>query len=90
MAWVRSWRALRLATISDRIASTAPSRPFGTPAARPDKAARAALTASSGPGLAVPAPVLPAGPVNLHDPDAARREVPGQASAVAAGALDAD
>ena len=50
-AWVRSWRALRLATISARIASTAPSRPFGAPHARPDCAARAALTASSGSDL---------------------------------------
>ena len=48
LAWVRSLRALRLATISARIASTAPSRPLGAPAARPDCAARAALTASSG------------------------------------------
>jgi hypothetical protein len=43
--------ALRLTTISDRIASTAPSRPFGAPDARPDCAARAALTASSGSDL---------------------------------------
>ena len=50
-AWVRSWRALRLATISARIASTAPSRPRGAPDARPDWAARAALTASSGSDL---------------------------------------
>ena len=42
IVWVRSERALRLATISARIASTAPSRPFGAPAARPDCAARAA------------------------------------------------
>jgi hypothetical protein len=48
IAWVRSERALRLATISARTASTAPSRPFGAPRARPDWAARAALTASSG------------------------------------------
>ncbi len=51
MAWVRSERALRLATISARIASTAPSRPFGAPLARPDCAARAALTASRGSDL---------------------------------------
>ena len=43
--------ALRLATISARIASTAPSRPLGAPRARPDWAARAALTASSGSDL---------------------------------------
>jgi hypothetical protein len=47
MVWVRSARALRLATISARTASTAPSRRFGAPRARPDWAARAALTASS-------------------------------------------
>jgi tetratricopeptide (TPR) repeat protein len=48
IVWVRSERAVRLATISARIASTAPSRPLGAPRARPDCAARAALTASSG------------------------------------------
>ncbi len=51
IVWVRSERALRLATISARIASTAPSRPFGAPRARPDWAARAALTASRGSDL---------------------------------------
>src|SRR5712692_10987804 len=51
MAWVRSERALRLVTISARIASTAPSWPLGAPRARPDCAARAALTASSGSDL---------------------------------------
>src|SRR5207248_1859095 len=89
MVWVRSARALRLAAISARIASTAPSRPFGAPRARPDWAARAALTASSGPGLALPAPVLPAGAVDPGDPDAGGRQVPGKAGAVAAGAFDA-
>ena len=55
LAWlmvrVRSPAALRLATIRVRIASTAPSRPLGAPRARPDCAARAALTASSGSDL---------------------------------------
>ena len=51
MVRVRSPAALRLATISARIASTAPSRPLGPPRARPDWAARAALTASSGSDL---------------------------------------
>ena len=55
LAWliarVRSPVALRLATISARIASTSPSRPFGAPRARPDWAARAALTASRGSDL---------------------------------------
>jgi hypothetical protein len=49
--WVRCARAVRLATISARIASTWPSRPRGAPDARPDKAALAALTASSGSDL---------------------------------------
>ena len=35
-------------------------------------------------------PVLPIGPVYLDDPDAGRGQVPGQARAVTAGALDAD
>jgi len=36
IVWVSSDRAVRLAIISARIASTEPSRPFGAPAARPD------------------------------------------------------
>jgi hypothetical protein len=35
-------------------------------------------------------PVLPVGAVDFNDPDAVSCEVPGQAGAVAAGALDAD
>jgi len=88
MVWVRSARALRLAPINARMASTAPSRPFGAPRARPDWAARAALTASSGPGLALPAPVLAVAAVHFHDPDTGGGDVAGQPGAVAAGALD--
>jgi hypothetical protein len=40
-------------------------------------------------GLALPVPVLPVGPVYPDDPDAGRGQVPGQARAVTAGALDA-
>src|SRR5689334_11991864 len=90
MVWVRPARALRLATISARIASTAPSRPLGAPRARPDWAARAALTASSGPGLTLAAAVLAVRAVHFHDPDAGCGDVAGQARAVAAGPLDAD
>src|SRR5262249_32589191 len=82
-------RAVRLATMSARIAPAWPSRPFGSPAARPDWAARAALTASSGPGLALPAPVLAVRTVHLHDPDAGRGEIAGQACARTAGPFDA-
>ena len=84
----RSARALRLATISARIASTAPSRPFGAPRARPDCAARAALTASSGPDLPCRRrswrSERPASTTRTPAPG----DVPGQASAVAAGPLD--
>src|SRR5262249_24958612 len=97
LVWIRSERALRLATISARIASTCPSRPFGAPAARPDWAARAALTASSGPGLAPPPPVLPrrprarpAGTLHPPPPPPGRGEAPGQAGPVTAGPFDAD
>ena len=90
MVRVRSPAALRLATIRVRIASTAPSRPLGAPRARPDCAARAALTASSGIGLALPAPVLPVRAVHLDDPDARRGDVAGQPGAVTAGPFDAD
>ena len=51
MVWIRSERAVRLATTSVRIASTWPSSPFGLPRARPDCVARAALTASGGSDL---------------------------------------
>jgi hypothetical protein len=88
LAWVRSPAALRPSAVSARIAPAAPSRPLDAPQARPDWAARAALTASSGVGLALAAAVLPAGTAGLHDPDASRGDVAGQAGAVAAGALD--
>ena len=41
-------------------------------------------------GLALPAAVLAVGAVHLHDPDTGRGDVPGQASAVAAGPFDPD
>jgi hypothetical protein len=41
-------------------------------------------------GFALPAAVLAVGAVHFHDPDAGRGDVPGQASAVAAGPLNAD
>jgi hypothetical protein len=41
-------------------------------------------------GLAGPAPVLPVGTIDLNNPDTRGCHVPGQASAVAAGPLDAD
>ena len=90
MAWVRSLRALRLATISARIASTAPSRPLGAPAARPDCAARAALTASSGSDLPLRRRSCRSARSTSTTRIAGRGQVPGQARAVAAGALDAD
>src|SRR6185437_8608644 len=90
IVWVRSERALRLATISARIASTAPSRPLGRatgPArlGRPGRADRIQRI-----GLALPAAVLAVGAVHLDDPDAGRSDVAGQASAVTAGSLDPD
>src|SRR5215472_10146483 len=89
MVWIRSERAVRLATMSARIASTWPSRPFRL-AGRP-----AGLGGPGGAdgiqrvGLALPAPVLPVAAVHLHDPDPRRGEVPGQARAVTAGPFDA-
>ncbi len=41
-------------------------------------------------GLALPAPVLAVGPVDLDDPDAGRGDVPGQSGAVTAGPFDPD
>jgi hypothetical protein len=79
-----------LATISARTASTVPSRLFGAPRARPDCAARAALTGVEGIGFALPAAVLPVGAVHLDDPDTGRGDVAGQAGSVAAGSFDAD
>ncbi len=60
-----------LRAISTRITSTAPLRPFGAPTAR--RTGRpTAMTASSGPGLALPTAVLPVGAVHLHDPHTSR------------------
>ena len=57
--------------------------------ARPDWAARAALTASSGSDLPCRWRSCRS-PVDLDDPDTGSGHVPGQARAVAAGALDTD
>ena len=43
-----------------------------------------------GVGLALPAPVLAVGAVDLDDPDAGRGDVPGQSGAVTAGPFDPD
>jgi len=92
LAWlivrVRSPAALRLATISARIASTAPSRPFGAPRARPDCAARAALTASSGSDLPCRRRSWRSERSTPADPDACCGDVAGQPGAVTAGPLD--
>jgi hypothetical protein len=79
-----------LATISARIASTCPSRPFGAPRARPGLRSAGGADRIQRVGLTLPAAVLPVGPVHLNDPDAGRADMPGQAGAVAAGALDPD
>ena len=91
LAWlivrVRSPAALRLATISARMASTAPSRPFERrgPAGLggPGSADRVQRV-----GLALPAAVLPVRTVHLDDPDAGRGDVAGQPGAVTTGPLD--
>ena len=89
VVWVRSARALRWATISARIASTEPSRPFGAPRARPDCAGPGGADGVERVGLALPAAVLAVGAAGLDDADAGGGEGAGQARAVAAGALDA-
>src|SRR5215472_10344158 len=89
MVWIRPERAVRLAAISARIASTWPSRPFGTPAARPDWAAPGGADRIQRIGLARPAPVLPAGTIHLNHPDAGRGDVPGQPGTITAGPFDA-
>jgi hypothetical protein len=93
LAWlivrVRSPAALRRATISARIASTAPSRPLGCPAARPDCAARAALTASSGSDLPCRRRSGRSERTAPAHPDASRGDTAGQPGPVAAGPLDA-
>jgi hypothetical protein len=79
-----------LATISARdrldLAITSPGRSRGAARqGRPRGADRIQRI-----GLARPPPVLPVRPVHLDDPDPGAGDVPGQASAIAAGALDAD
>jgi len=81
-------RALRLATISARIASTARRglrRAAGPAGLRGPRGADRVQRA----GLALPAAVLPARPVRLHHPDTGGGQVPGQPRAVTAGPLDA-
>ena len=90
IVWVRSSAALRRATISARIASTAPSRPFGAPRARPDCAARAALTAFQRIGFALPALVLPVRSVHPDHPDASCGDMASQSGAVTASPFDVD
>src|SRR5262252_749602 len=90
MVWIRSERAVRLATISARIASTVPSLPLGAPAARPDCAARAALTASSGSDLPLRRRSCRSARSTSTTRTPADARWPGQARAVAASALDAD
>jgi len=89
IVWTRSERALRVATISARIASTAVAALRRAPGP-------AGLGGPGGAdgiqriGLALPATVLTAGTVDLDDPDAGRGDVAGQARAVATRTLDAD
>jgi hypothetical protein len=90
IVWVRSARALRLATISARIASTAPSRPFGAPDRPPRLRSSRGAHGIERIGLTRPAPVLAVGTIDFNNPDTRGCHMPGQASAVASGSLDAD
>src|SRR5215471_16550390 len=89
IAWARSWRALRLATISARIASTAPSRPRGAPRRPPRPGSPRRAGRIQRVRLALPRPVLPVWAVHLHHPHPGCRQIAGQARPVAAGALHA-
>src|SRR5215813_4970191 len=90
-AWLivctRSARAVRLATIDARIASTVAALRGAAGAAgqgRPGGADRIERI-----GLACPPPVLPVGPVYLHHTHAGGGDVPGQPSAVTVSPFDA-
>jgi hypothetical protein len=89
IVWTRSARALRPSAVSARIA---PGR--AVPALR-RAAGPAGLGGPRGTdgiqqvGLALPAPVLAVRADCLHDPDAGRGDVAGQARAVASGPFDA-
>lgn len=58
--------------------------------ARPDWAARAAETASSGSELALAPTILAIGPVHFDDPDARGLEVPAEPGPVAPRPFDPD
>src|SRR5215510_3717027 len=90
IVWVRCARAVRLATIRARIASTCPSRPRGAPGRTAGLRGAGGADRVQRIGLARPAPVLPVRAVHLDDPDPGRGYVPRQPGAVTAGALDAD
>jgi hypothetical protein len=79
-----------LATISARIASTWPSRPRGAPGGAAGQGRPGGADRVQRVGLALAAAVLPLRAVDLDDADPGCGDVPGQAGAVAAGALDAD
>ena len=78
-----------MATTKALIASTLPSLVLPAPWARPDRAARAASTASAGPTCPYAAR-LAVGPVHLDDFDALAAQRPRDTGAVRARALDAD
>lgn len=82
-------RALCRTTRRTRINSTLPVRVLASTDASPDMAARAAATASAGSDFATPPADLSFGPVDLDDLDTLAVQVPGQASPIPAGPLDA-
>jgi len=79
--------AERRAIINTRIASTLPSLLLAEPVAVPDRAARAAATASTGSDLPLSMPGLTVGSINLYDTDTGPGQVAGEADTVGAGAL---
>lgn len=83
MVWVRSERALHLATISAPIVLG--PVPALQHTASPARLAWAALIASKRVGLSLPAPVLAVRAVHFDDPDADRGDVAGEARPVTAG-----
>ena len=89
-AWVRDLTAERRATESILIASTGPSADFGTAAAWPLSAARAAASASTASVLPRRRRVWRFGRLALDRVDVGGCEMAGEAGAVRAGALNAD
>ncbi len=89
-AWVRPLRADALATRNTRMDSTFPSLLLASPAASPERAARAAVMASWGSDLPFAPAALSVGTVDFDDADPFGLEMTGEPGSIGPSPFDAD